>query len=162
MNEQRAQAGWVPFVTVVVAMVLTIWPLPDWAEPFRPEWMALTVIYWCMALPRRFNVGISWGLGIVLDVLRGTLFGAHALALTLLSFALMKWHLQVRNFPVGQQSLAIGALLFLYEFALFWINGIVGTPVALLWQLAPLPLSILLWPWIFNLLRHLRRRYAVN
>ena len=39
-------------VTIIVALMLTVVPLPDAAEPFRPDWIALTLIYWAMMLPR--------------------------------------------------------------------------------------------------------------
>jgi len=162
MNGDRARGLPVILVTLLVAFMLAIWPLPGWAEPFRPAWVPLIALYWCMALPYRFAVGWSWATGLLLDVLFGSLLGTHALAMAMLAFVAIQWHLPVRVYPLWQQSLAIGVLLALYEFLVFWIDGIAGAPVPLSWHLAPLPLSVLLWPWVFNLLRVLRRRYQVS
>ena len=45
---------------LLVAGVLTVLPLPGWLQWGRPEWVALILIYWCIALPHR--VGIATGL----------------------------------------------------------------------------------------------------
>ena len=76
----RSQGGLTIALSFFVALILTIIPLPDWMASFRPEWVALTLIYWSMALPQRVGVGIGWGLGLALDVLKGALLGQHALA----------------------------------------------------------------------------------
>ena len=59
--------------SIVVALMLSIAPLADWAEPFRPTWVPLTLIYWSMTLPNKFSVGSAWIAGLVLDVAQGTL-----------------------------------------------------------------------------------------
>ena len=55
--------------------------MPSAAENFRPDWVALTIIYWSMLLPRDYSVGFAWVVGIIVDVAQGTLFGQHVLAL---------------------------------------------------------------------------------
>jgi len=40
------------YLSLLVALVLMILPLPDWAQIYRPNWMALVLIYWSMALPK--------------------------------------------------------------------------------------------------------------
>ena len=67
--------------SIIVALMLAIAPLPAWAEPFRPDWVALTLIYWAMMMPRTWSVGTAWIIGIVIDVAQGTILGQHALAL---------------------------------------------------------------------------------
>ena len=73
-------------VTLCIAMLLTILPMPDWARPFRPQWVTLVLLYWAIALPHRIGVGSGFLVGIVLDVLTGTLLGQHALGLTIVTF----------------------------------------------------------------------------
>lgn len=152
---------WIPLITVIAALALEVWPLPGNLEPFWPTWLALVVIYWCMALPQRFGIAMSWLCGLLADALTGAVLGQHALALTLVAFIILKWHLQIRMFPIWQQSLVVGLILLAYELTLYWIHGITGHAVPLLWQLAALPASILLWPWLANLLRLMRRRYQL-
>jgi rod shape-determining protein MreD len=86
-------------ITFIVGLMLTVMPLPESAEPFRPDWLALVVIFWAMQLPRTWSVGSAWFIGIVLDVSYGTLLGQHALALCLVAFATVRFHLLMRVFP---------------------------------------------------------------
>ena len=60
--------------TLCVAMLLMILPMPDWARPFRPQWVTLVLLYWAIALPHRVGVGSGFATGIVLDVLTGDTF----------------------------------------------------------------------------------------
>ncbi len=59
--------GWVWAIplTFIVALALTVVPLPDWAAPWRPQWLAMTLIYWSMALPRRIGVGLGWAASLI-------------------------------------------------------------------------------------------------
>ncbi|HWP94977.1 MAG TPA: rod shape-determining protein MreD [Gammaproteobacteria bacterium] len=158
----RAHALWIPALTFVVALVLTIWPLPAWAEAWRPHWAALTLIYWCLALPNRINIGVAWLVGVVLDVLHGALLGQHALALVLVAFLANRFHLQIRVFPVLQQTVAVTLLLAVYAFVLFWISGATGVEIGFHRYIPALLTSALLWPWTFAVLRHLRRTWQVG
>ncbi len=145
-------------LTVLVALILTVAPLPGWSEALRPLWAPLVVFYWVIALPERFGVGLAWVVGLLLDALTGTLLGAHALALTLVAFFAARWHLKLRMFPLWQQSLAVGAALAVYAFILFWIGGISGEMSQPLTRFLPVAVSTAIWPWIYALLRGVRRR----
>lgn len=151
-------AGAIFITSVFAALVLALLPMPNWASAFRPEWMVLVLIYWCMALPNSIGVITCWSLGLVLDVLKGTLLGQHALALSLVGWLVLQSHLQLRMYPVWQQTLIVAAFLGIYEFLMFWIDGISGHAVSPEDRWAPIITSILLWPWIFIILRDLRRR----
>lgn len=141
-----------------MALVLAIVPMPDWASPYRPDWIALTLIYWSMTLPRSYSVGTAWIVGIVLDVAHGTLLGQHALALSFITYATVRFHLQLRVFPLSQMTVTVFALLGVYQFILFWINGIAGiytTPVSY-W--GPVITGTVLWPVIDTLFNGIRYR----
>lgn len=162
MSRAPSQGRSVIYVTLFIGLVLSVWPLPEPLRPFWPAWPALILIYWGMALPHRINVGSFWAIGLLLDVLKGALLGEHAVALAVLAFVTSQWHLQVRVFPVHQQVLVVAMLLALYEFLLFWIRGIVGIDQPLMHSVTPVVMGALLWPWLFFLLRGLRRRHLVS
>lgn len=144
--------------TFVVAILLSIMPWPEWAEPFRPDWVGLVLIYWCLVAPERVNVGAGWLLGLFLDVLYGSLLGQHALAFALLAFFVVKIHLQVRMFPRWQQSVTVLVLLGVSHLLILWIRGATGQAPATLAYWMPALISAILWPWLFALLRDVRRR----
>jgi rod shape-determining protein MreD len=161
LKAANRNANGIIWASLVVALALTIWTLPDAMAPFRPEWTALAIIYWVMALPNRVNVGVAWLAGLGLDALTGSVLGQHALAMCLLAYLVTWLHLQIRVFPVWQQALTVMALLAVYELVLILVEGSLGQLYGLEWRWAPVVTGMLLWPWTMALLRHLRRRFQV-
>jgi rod shape-determining protein MreD len=153
---------WVIPASIIVAMALSIMPMPDSLQSMRPDWVALVCIYWIIALPQRYGVVMAWICGLFLDVLQGTLLGQYALAMAFTGFVAHKLHLQLRNFPVVQQSLGILALTALYNFILLLLDGIAGTPTSTAVHLKPPLSSMVFWPIVFGVLRDLRRRSGLH
>jgi rod shape-determining protein MreD len=142
--------------------VLTILPVPDWAEELRPQWVALTLVYWCLALPDRVGVFWAWSTGLVLDVAAGTLLGQHALSLSVVAYLVVELHPRIRIFPLWQQALSVWVLLLVERLLSLWVIGATGQPTPTLWYWAPTFVGMLLWPWIFIVLRDVRRRFRVS
>ena len=145
-------------VTIIVSIMLVVIPLPGWAEPFRPDWVALTLIYWAMMMPRTWSVGSAWIVGLIVDVTQGTILGQHALALCFIVFATVRFHLLMRVFPMQQLTATVFALLALYQFILFWINGAAGIEVELSSYWGPVISGTLLWPVVMAFLSGIRMR----
>lgn len=150
------------YLTMAAALMLTILPLPEWAAPYRPEWLALVLLYWAMALPKVVNITSAWVLGIVLDLLTGSLLGQHALGLIVLSLITIHLHQQLRNFPIWQQSLVVAIIIAAYLGLMLWIEGLRGRAPETWLYWAPVLSSLLLWPWIFVFLREIRRQYVTG
>jgi rod shape-determining protein MreD len=153
---------WIIPLTFLAALMLTVVPMPDWAAPYRPEWVAMTVIYWSMALPGRIGIGIGWGMGLALDVLKGAVLGQHALGLAIATYLAIKLHQRIRVHPLWQQAVSIGAMIALHLLLVLWVYGITGHQAASWAYWGPLVTSMLLWPWVFLLLRDLRRRCCLR
>jgi len=157
-----ARGYWMIVLSFTIALLLVIMPLPDWARPFRPQWVTLALIYWCLALPHRVGVGTGFILGILLDVSTGTLLGQHALGLSLVAFFTIQVHQRVRVFPLWQQALVVLVLLIVEHLLALWVLGAIGRrPPDLSYWVVPI-IGALLWPWIYILLRDLRRRFRVQ
>lgn len=158
MSDRRVSRALPVVLSIVVALMLAIAPLPGWAEPYRPGWVALTLIYWAMTVPQTYSVGSAWLVGLVLDVAQGTLLGQHALALSLIIYITVKFHLQFRQFPMLQLSATVFALLALHQFILFWINGVVGvnSPAETYW--GPVISGTLIWPLLTMFLAGIHQR----
>lgn len=145
-------------MTIVVALILVVVPLPERADVFRPDWVALTLIYWAMTLPRTWSVGSAWIVGLLLDVAQGTIFGQHALALCVIVFVTVRFHLLMRVFPMQQLTATVFALLALYQFVLFWVNGVAGIEVAAATYWGPVITGTIVWPLAVAVLRGVRLR----
>ncbi len=146
----------------LVALVLSILPWPVWTEQFRPDWVALVLIYWCMALPTRVGVGTAWSVGLMLDVLYGSMLGENALAKSLIAFLTVRFHLQLRMFPRWQQAVVVLLLVAANNLLVLWIKNLAGQAPSTWSYLTPSIVSMLLWPWLFVILRDIRRHGNVS
>jgi len=153
---------WVVLASLAVALILTVIPLPGWAALLRPEWTALVLIYWCMAIPNRVGVGVAWMTGLALDVLRGGLLGQQALAMCMIAYIVLKLYRRIRVAPLWQQAFSILIMVILYQLLILWIKGITGLSPNLWTYWLPSLTSMLIWPAIFIGLRELRRSYHVT
>lgn len=157
MHGTRTNFGWARVVVLtVLALAATVAPLPEILEPIRPNFVALTVLWFCLLSPRLLGLGHAWLAGLALDGFAGVLLGQHALTLTVIAYVACKLRLQIRAFPPLQQSAVILALLWLNEFLLFWIDGIAGHAITDWRRWIAVPVSAACWP----LINGLFARYA--
>lgn len=156
------RGGGIIFASIIAAYMLTIMPLPDWAGMARPEWAALVLIYWCMAVPHRVGVVIGWLVGLGQDAVQATLLGQHALAYAIMAYVVLRLHQRIRVYPLPQQALIVMLLLLLVHVIQAWISGLATRPVpGIAYWLPPL-VGTLLWPWVFILMRGVRRHFSVQ
>ena len=147
-------------LTLFVAFMLTIMPLTDWAVEFRPDWVTLVLIYWAMALPTRVGVTIAWLTGLILDVSHGAILGQYALGLMLVIYIVHLQHQRLRVVSLVQQAIVIFFLLLLKQLIVLWVSGIVGHAPDTWLYFMPTISGALLWPWMYIILRDLRRRFG--
>ena len=152
-------SAWLIFTSFAVAFVLTIVPLPEEIEAFRPEWVALAVIYWALAQPQSVGVGIAWIIGLLLDIVHGAVFGQHALGMIFVAYIVTYLHQRIRAYPLWQQLLSVLMLIIIYKLLLLWIFGVIGRSIDVLIYWLSVMTSVVLWPWLASILR---RRAAVQ
>jgi rod shape-determining protein MreD len=139
-------------LSIVIALVLQIMPMPAMADLYRPDWVLLVLSYWALALPNRVNIGVAFFTGLILDILLGTSMGVHSFALCLCIYVLAANHKRLRNYSVWQQSIIIGIITALYNLDIYFL-------LDYLW---PVLSSMVIWPWLFWLLRKIRRQLRLN
>ncbi len=162
MHQNDRHGFWIIIFSFIAAFALTMLPLPDWSEVGRPEWVVLVTIYWCLALPERVGVGVAWIVGLLLDVIHGAILGQYALALALIAYFTLRLYQRIRIYHIRQQVLVILMLVLFEQLIIIWVKGIIGqTPESRLYWV-PSFTTALLWPWIFHILRDLRRKYRVH
>ena len=154
----RAQNGWVLPVSLLLALLLELLPLPEVMQPLRPYWLALVLAYWLLETPARAGAGLAFSLGLVADLAYGSLLGEQALRLVVLAFILERFRARLCFFPMSQQALAIGVLLLNDRVIVAAVHLAMGVP-QLPWGywLAPL-VGMLLWPPLHLLLGLARAR----
>lgn len=149
-------------LSILLALIASILPLPQWLMLIWPQWVALIIIYWVLTLPHRVNLTIAWLVGLLLDGLYGSLLGEHALALCVIAYITYRLHRQIRMFPVLQQAVFVFFLVLAYQAILIWIQGMLGmfANIHLFWISAIT--SMMVWPWLFLLLRTHRQPFGIE
>lgn len=159
----RTHATWVILLSFFLAFLLAIVPFPVWAMNYRPEWVAMVLIYWVMALPYRVGIGTAFLTGLVLDILEGTVLGLNAMGLVIIAYVTLSLHLRLRMFSFLQQAGLVLALVGVYLMLKHWLQLITNESISpnLLFLMAALT-SAIIWPSLFQLLRHVRRSFDVH
>ena len=150
------------YLSLLVALVLMILPLPDWAQIYRPNWMALVMIYWSMALPKRVGLWFAFFSGIILDTSLGTLLGQHTLALVVIVSLNLNFYQRIRVLALAQQAIYVFVLLLVNQVIVAWVEGILGRATPLLAFFSGPFIGMLIWPWVFVVLRDIRRKALVR
>ena len=152
----RQRKAWLLPASVVVALLLGLLPLPASLLPLRPYWRALVLAYWVIEDPDRAGLGFAFIVGVLADLVFGSLLGEQALRLVVMAFILQRFRARIRFFPMSQQALAIGGLLLNDRIVTAGLHIALGIqPLPTMFWLAPLT-GMLLWPPVFVLLDALR------
>jgi rod shape-determining protein MreD len=149
-------------LSILAALVLQIVPMPANFDLYRPDWVMLILSYWVLALPNRVNVGVAFIVGLMLDILLGTTLGVHSFAMCLCIYVLAANYQRLRNYSVWQQSVIIGVLNALYNLVVFWLQHLITDILFLFTYLWPVASAVVMWPWLFWLLRKIRRQLRLN
>jgi rod shape-determining protein MreD len=137
-------------VSFAVSLLLNFLPWHDVA--LAPDFVALTLAFWCVRQPQLVGLGVAWVLGLLTDVGNGVLLGQHALSYSVLAFCTVTLSRRILWFGLWGQTLHVAVLLLIAQ--------AVGTVVRLAagaefpgWSLAIGPLvGALLWPLVSLLL----------
>ncbi len=145
-------------LSLTIAYLLMLVPFPPALMPWKPYWLALAVIYWSLEDHQRVSLGRVFLLGLLAGVFTGTLLGEQALRLVAMAFIVARFRPRLRFFTMGQQTLAVLALLLNDRIILLMVRAFAGEswPPPQYW-LAPLA-GAALWPFVFLLLDDLRSR----
>jgi rod shape-determining protein MreD len=133
-------------LAALVALILTVLPLPPWLDILRPAFLVLMVLYWSVNAPRTGGIALGFFAGLALDVFQGPVLGEHALALTLVCYIAVREHQRIRSKPVFQQALIVFAALVVYEFVVFAIDGWTGHPATSPLRWVHTVTGALVWP----------------
>jgi len=149
-------------ITFVLAFILAIVPFPPWLGWARPEWVALVLVYWTIALPHRVGIFTGLVLGIALDVVEGAVLGQNALSLAVIALLANTLYQRFRVYNLWQQAAMVFLLIGFNQLICHWVQTLQGVTSKSLIFLLPAFTSALLWPVTLHLLRPLRRHYQVR
>lgn len=161
MVDELPRNGWFVWFSLGIALLMSIAPIPEFMAVGRPLWLPLMVSFWLLMAPQKIGMTRIWLLGLVSDVLCGTLLGYNALLLSLLVSMVLSLQQRLRLFPLWQQSLALLVLFGLVQLVQLWLDSLGGNRAPSLLALLPALVSALLWPWITAVMQFFCRRLHV-
>lgn len=143
------------YVTALIALVLTMLPLPQLLSVVWPNLLLLTVLYWSTMTPMAGGMLLGFLAGLALDVLGGSQLGQHAFALSLVTYLALRLHLLARAKPLFEQAIFALVALLLYEGMLWAIDGFSGRSTGNWSRWVHVPVGALLWPVVAGVLGRL-------
>ena len=140
-------------LSLIAALALLAWPLPDSYAPWQPQWVAMILIFWMSVRPEKVGFGMAWAAGLLSDLIAGTWIGIHVLSYCLIVFLCLRFYRVLQLSGTLQMTFPVGFLLvlhmgYLHLFSIFLSNI---DPGLLYW--ASLPASLLVWPILYHLMR---------
>ena len=146
----------------IVAFVLEIMPWPNDFQGYRPTWVVLVLLYWALALPDKVSVGTAFVVGIIWDLVVGSILGIHALVLSIDIYIITKNHQILRNLSLWLQSLLVMLYVILIRFMIFFIEMVLNNAEFNNQQIVGAIISGILWPWVFLLMRQVRHQLRLH
>lgn len=135
-------------VALIFALVLTIIPLPELLNEFRPPWVLLLLFYAQAFLPKPPAVIAVVMVGLCMDVLLSTTLGEHAFVLVLTAWLASKKTIRFEFLSIGQQMAFILFYAFFYEGTLLILDAFFGYSYAYSHVFIGSILAMIGWPWV--------------
>lgn len=129
-------------------LILSIMPLPQPLDLFRPLWGLTLVLYLQWSVPKGCSVGFVLLVGLALDALGAGLMGQHACALLITAWIASSNAQRFRLFTIGYQMLGLGMFCVVYQSILLITGFLLGYHVSLSSNILPMITTVLLWPWV--------------
>ena len=112
---------------MVIAVLFNLLPFDKTILVLRPDFVALTLLYWNIYQPQQAGMGMAFIIGLVMDVVDGSIMGQHALAYCLITFFALVLHRRLRIFNVFQQIPVVLWVFFLAQLVVFLTGFLAGT-----------------------------------
>ncbi|KGQ70863.1 rod shape-determining protein MreD [Chelonobacter oris] len=148
--------------TFLVALVMEITPWSSEFQGFRPSWLVLVLLYWVLAIPNKISIGWAFVVGLIWDLSLGSILGVHALVLSLFAYLIASNHLVLRNLSLWLQSILVIVSVVTIHIIIFLIELFMHSARFNSQELIGAVISGVLWPWVFLLLRTLRRKFHLR
>jgi rod shape-determining protein MreD len=131
-------------VSFAVALFLNFLPWRDLR--LVPDFVALTLCFWCIRQPRLVGLGIGWSLGLLTDAGNGVLLGQHALAYAILAFLSVWLSRRILWFGPWLQALHVLVILLMAQAVALLVRVVAGNAFPG-WPIVVGPiLGAILWP----------------
>lgn len=149
--------GWFIFFSLVIALLLNLLPLQGISLILRPDFVALTILYWSINQPQHLGISIAFLMGLFIDVSNVSILGQHAMAYSIVAYIAFVLHRRLRIFNPLQQVPQIVLILILMQ-VIILLTGVIGGADFPGWHFFLASVTgMLTWPFISFILGILRK-----
>lgn len=148
MNAPREKQNFF-YLLLGLGLILSLLPLSENLEAFRPPWISLILIYMSLQGSRPVSLGFAFLLGLLADILLSSLIGLHALQWVVLMFLVARFSSRIRFSSPLRQMLTVFLLLLNERFILLWVLLLRGEHGIGFNLWLPAVIGALIWPVLF-------------
>ncbi len=149
---------WFFLTTLLLALILAVYPLsPQWSW-WRPDWVLLLLVFWVITHPELLGIGVAWLLGLFLDVLQGAALGGNAFAFCVIAYFLVLTYQRLRMYSLLMQSLVVLCLSLFHLVVVIWVQNLQGLNYADSRSLLSVLTTAVVWPFLYSVLIAITRR----
>src|SRR3990167_5065907 len=133
---------------ILMALIITIMPLPAMVDFIRPPCVLLTCLYLQWYMPHRFRLTLVMVLGLVMDALLSNVLGEHVFSLCLVAWLANSKVRRFSFFSISQQMAYVGIFAGIYQLNLECLDYLLGNQGHMRSVLGVSLVSSVIWPWI--------------
>lgn len=132
-------------LTLFLALVLNMIPYSDTLFEWKPDFVALLLVYWCFHSPKVAGFAAAVALGALMDLAYTAVLGQHVIAYTVLAGLALRWRVNCLRMDLARQAIQVGVILCASKLALFSVSYLVDR-AEFSWQyLYPEAIAVGLW-----------------
>ena len=143
-------------ISIVIASILTVYPLSYAVAGWRPAFMVLITLFWVLCQPTWCGVWFSFTIGLFTDLLLGAPLGMNAFSFVVICFFSSYFIRERRVLTFGNLWIIVTLALLTHLVILLLAQAMMGVHFSIARHWQPLLGSILFWPIQYYLLRKWR------
>lgn len=148
-------------ISIIVAVLLSVVPLPFEWRLWRPEFLAIIVVYWLMYYPQHFGLLSAWSCGLLLDVVELSPLGYNTLGLVVIAYISQLSYQRIRSYSLWQQAGWVFILVGVYQLISNWASGFYNKSADTPEFLVAAAVTAFLWPLIVVVFNTIKVRYRI-
>ena len=158
-NERMPGWGYI-VLTMLIAVLLSVIPLPESLKYYWPDWITLIVFYWVLVLPAHLGVMFGWMNGLIEDIISFSLLGQHALGKALVRTVAAIVHKKFKLFNFLQKMLLVFILQSINIAISAWTNWLAFEAPIFIEMWKPAISTALMWPVVSFLIDQFDPRHS--
>jgi len=101
--------------TLIVALFLNFIPLNSFLHTFRPDFVALVILFWCINQPQQMGMFLAFCTGLMMDVHYAGVMGHHAMVYCIIVYIASVFRRRISIFDLIKQAPQIGVILVIMQ-----------------------------------------------